>query len=217
MSDVNLDAELDPEEPGEETPEPKVEPEKTPELEEKPEPTVPVAAHVAQRETLTEQRDFWRQVAEKNAKPADDLVDLLAEPEKIHALIDQKVGQRMEGLSKTYAIRAHGKALVDKAYSELVSHGSQAEQATMSASDDPWGEVVDWHKGREAMAEIGNDPAAWRQRETERIRKELLADAVVKEVKGIAPAPSLAGSTNLGPEKDDGKPREGVLAAVLDD
>ena len=43
---------------------------------------------------------------------------------------------------------------------------------------------------------------AWREAETKRIKKELLAEAAVRQAKGIDPAPSLADSPNLGARAD---------------
>ncbi len=125
-------------------------------------------------------------------------MDFLAEPDKIAGFIDQKVRQATEGLSMSYAVRQHGKQAVNEAHAALKQHGTQTEQQALAASADPWGEVVDWHNRREAMAEIGDDPVAWRKAETERIKKELLAQAAVRQAKGLDPAPTLADEPNLG-------------------
>ena len=224
MSDSDLEAELTAaDSKGEDPPEPKEPPEGTPEVEgelepkdkgDDPEPTVPVSVLTAEREEGRKRADYWEGIARSNTQPPSeqpsaDPVDFLAEPDKIAGFIDQKVKQATEGLSKSYAMRQHGKQVVDEAHAALKQHGSQAEQQALAASADPWGEVVEWHKRREIMAEIGDDPVAWRKAETERIKKELLAQAAVRQAKGLDPAPTLADEPNLGArEKTDVEPED---------
>lgn len=213
MSDPDLEAELTAADPqGEDPPNPDpdadpkgdaTEGEGEPVEEEKTEPTVPVSVLTAEREEGRKRADYWEGIARANTQPPSeqpsaDPVDFLAEPDKIASFIDQKVKQATEGLSKSYAMRQHGKQVVDEAHAALKQHGSQAEQQALAASADPWGEVVEWHKRREIMAEIGDDPVAWRKAETERIKKELLAQAAVRQAKGLDPAPTLADEPNLG-------------------
>ncbi len=225
MSDPDLEAELTAADPqGEDPPTtdpdadpkgaaPEGEGEPEPE-EEKPEPTVPVSVLTAEREEGRKRADYWEGIARSNTQPPSeqpsaDPVDFLAEPDKIAGFIDQKVKQATEGLSMSYAVRQHGKQVVDEAHAALKQHGTPAEQQALNASADPWGEVVEWHQRREALAEIGNDPAAWRKAETERIKKELLAQAAVNQAKGLDPAPTLAGEPNLGArDKTDVEPED---------
>ncbi len=228
MSDSDLEAELNSADPqGEDPPEgePKGEAEPEPEgepaaLAEKPEPTVPVSVLTAEREEGRKRADYWEGIARSNTQPPSeqppvDPVDFLAEPEKIASFIDQKVRQATEGLSMSYAVRQHGKQAVDEAHAALKQHGTSTEQQALAASADPWGEVVDWHKRREVMAEIGNDPVAWRKAETERIKKELLAQATVRQAKGLDPAVSLAGEPNLGARDDDaGEPGDSLTELI---
>ncbi len=227
MSDSDLDAELTAADPQGETPPedppkgegepkdpPKDEAEPEPTKEEKPEPTVPVSVLTAEREEGRKRAEYWENIARDNTQPPSERpvveeVDFLAEPDKIAGFIDQKVKQATEGLSMSYAVRQHGKQVVDEAHAALKQHGTPAEQQALAASADPWGEVVDWHQKREIMAEIGDDPVAWRKAETERIKKELLAQAAVKQAKGLDPAPTLAGEPNLGArDKTDVEPED---------
>ena len=221
MSDSDLDAELKAEESALETPPESEAPKDGAEANgEDREPMMPVAAHVAERKELQKRVEFAEEVARRSATPAvdpiqDDPVDFLAEPEKIAGFIDQKIKQATEGLSRRYAVRQHGKKAVDEAHAALKKHGNQAEQQALAASADPWGEVVDWHKRGETMAEIGDDPVAWRKLETERIRKELLAQATVRQAKGLDPAVSLAGEPNLGARDDDaGEPGDSLTELI---
>ncbi len=231
MSDTDLDAELTADDPteGQDPPEPKDPPdsgdgegETSPgEGEEKPEPMMPVAAHVAERKELQKRVDFAEDVARHSRNvqppaevPVVDPVDFLAEPEKIGALIDQKVKQATEGLSRSYAVRQHGRETVEKAYADLRDHGTPAEQQAISASPDPWGDTVERHQKRQVMAEIGDDPVAWKAAETERIKKELLAQAAVKQAKGITPPASLADEPNVGSRADTTEPDDSLEALI---
>ena len=222
-SDTNLDEEMAAAEEAEaEAKEPEgAEAEERAEKAEKPEPMVPVSVLTAEREENRKRLEFAESVARQSAKPEQqaepvDPVDFLAEPEKIAGFIDQRVRQATEGLSKSYAVRQHGKEAVDAAHAAVKDHGTPAEQQALIASDDPWGDAVDWHKNREALAEIGNDPAAWRKAETERIKKELLAEAAVRQAKGIEdPAPSLADSPNMGARAESGEPPDDSLEKLL--
>ncbi len=217
MSDSDLEAELNATDPqGEDPPKdpPEGEGEPVPVEEEKPEPMIPVTAHVAERKELQKRAEYWEGIARSNTQPPSERpvveeVDFLTEPEKIAGYIDQKVRQHTEGLSMSYAVRQHGKQVVDEAHAALKQHGTSTEQQALAASADPWGEVVEWHKRREIMAEIGDDPVAWRRAETERIKTELLAQAAVRQAKGLDPAPTLAGEPNLGArEKTDVEPED---------
>lgn len=51
-----------------------------------------------------------------------------------------------------------------------------AMQQRVQASEHPYRDLVTWHQRRKAMADIGDDPAAFRERERERIRAEILAE-----------------------------------------
>lgn len=202
MSDPDLDAVLNDKEVPEE--QPQVEPEEQPEVkpEETPEPTVPVSVLTAERAESRRRMDYLEGLVRTTDTPKVDPVDFLAEPEKIEALVNQKVAQATQALSERFAVRQHGRKLVNEAYASLRDHGTQAEQQATSASADPWGDAVEWHQRREALAEIGGDPAAWRKAETERIKKELLAQATVRQAKGLPDAVSLADSPNLGTRAD---------------
>ena len=217
MSDPDLDAVLDDEQETEEATVEETEAEDTsvPE-QETPEPTVPVSVLTAERAESRRRIDYLEGLARTPEPPKADPVDFLAEPEKIEALINQKVAQATQALSKRFAVRQHTQKTVDEAYAALRDHGTQAEQQATSASVDPWGDAVEWHQKREALAEIGGDPAAWRKTETARITKELLAKATVKQVKGEMPeAVSLADSPNLGTRADTEEAPDDSLEVLL--
>lgn len=58
-------------------------------------------------------------------------------------------------------------------------------------------ELMKWHAQQKLIAEIGDNPTAWREAETARIRQQIEAEMAVKQAKTPAP-PSMATQTNLG-------------------
>lgn len=78
------------------------------------------------------------------------------------------VRQTTEQTSRRFAESQHGADTVNSAYrameQSLQSNNPRAwgEYNRIMQSGDPWGELVNWHKGQAALAEFGNDPAAYR-------------------------------------------------------
>jgi len=206
MSDSDLVAELDATESKDVSKEDPKEDPKEESKEEKSEPTVPVSVLTAEREEGRKRAAAWEDIARAKTTselPTVEPIDYLTDTsenidQRINQKIDQKVRQATEGLSKSYAMRQHGKKVLDEAHAALGLHGTPTEQQALAASADPWGGVVEWRKRRVVLAEIGDDPVAWRKAETERIKTELLAQATVRQAKGLDPAPTLADEPNLG-------------------
>lgn len=82
-----------------------------------------------------------------------------------------------EATSRRLAVSEHGPEAVQGAYQaieqKLATNDPRAwaQYQAIMQSGDPWGELVNWHKRETAMAEIGNDPAAFRAK----IEAEVLA------------------------------------------
>lgn len=51
----------------------------------------------------------------------------------------------------------------------------------MKTSTHPYRDLVSWHERRQAMSEIGDDPGAFRDKERERIRAELMAELGIEQ------------------------------------
>lgn len=83
-----------------------------------------------------------------------------------------------------------------------------ALQQRVSKAEHPFAELVTWHQRRKALADIGDDPEAFRTRERERLRQEILAEygaapatptpAATPAAKPILPS-NFAGARNEGP------------------
>lgn len=122
--------------------------------------------------------------------------DLYQDPEGYARSVEFQVAARMANveaeMSERFARQSFGDALVDEAFAAAQEKGAIDQ---FKGKRDAWGDLVKWHKAQKAVAEIGDDPDTWRQRERERLKAELQAELTAQSVR--APAPSLAGQANL--------------------
>lgn len=107
----------------------------------------------------------------------------------------QQQQEMREQFSQMLAIRDHGQDKVQAAYAEMAQAIKSDPQTRFDyqrimASPHPYDELVKWHGRKQALNEIGEDPAAYR----ERLKQELLA-----ELQASSPAPAAAASTAPNP------------------
>lgn len=187
------------------------EPETTPEpVATQPEAAPKVEQHVplaALQEARTENRTLKQrleqieamivQQAQQAPKPA--LPDMYADPEAYQTALLQQVNSRISNteaeISERFARSAHGDATIDAAFEAAKAKGVIDQ---FRGKRDPWGELAKWHKAESALAEIGDDPAAYAARIREKVTQEVMAQMAAQSVKPLAAAPSLAGQPNLG-------------------
>lgn len=92
--------------------------------------------------------------------------------------IKQEVSQLREFYSQREAVREHGQEKVQTAFNAMHQaaisgdRDAQAAVARVKQSIDPYGDIVAWHQRTSVLSEVGNDPAAYR----EKLRAELLAE-----------------------------------------
>jgi hypothetical protein len=165
---------------------------------------------------LAQLRQAPRQVeqpkpAEKPARP-----DPLLDPDGYAAAIRQELREealnerREESLLRA---REANQAEFDEAYAAAQKAVDPALKARMQATRDPGKTLLEWHREQKTRAEVGNDLAAFRQREQERLLSDpaFLAKAIEKArgqaqttQPGKAPAvslpPSLTRATNASGE-----------------
>lgn len=140
----------------------------------------------------------------KAAQQPQPQIPEFVDPEGAHFLAQQM--QQMQAsmaadMSETRARVTHGDQAVDAAF-QAAEAGNVTQQFV--GQPDPWGKLVQWHKAQQAQAEIGDDPAAYRQRVEAEIRAKVEAEMVAKAARERAgtAAPSLAnatGSAGSGP------------------
>lgn len=177
--------------------EPASEPEIAEATPDSPEPqpqTVPLAALQAARE---ETREVKRMLSEmqQQSQPKQQAPEFL-DPEGSQFLTAQMA-----------QMQAHMAAELSEAKMRM-QHGDDAVNAALAAAQnanvvdqfrgkrDAWGELMQWHQREQVVAEVGNDPAAYREKIRAEIRKELEAEQVAKQAKAAQPAPSMAGMTS---------------------
>lgn len=114
--------------------------------------------------------------------------------------VQHQFAQMREFYSRRLAEQTHGAEKVSAAFDALKAEvdagrlDGGAVKARLEASMDPYGEIMDWHRQTSAVREIGDDPAAYR----ERIRQEVLAE-LQKSSAQPAPAQRGANITSLPP------------------
>jgi hypothetical protein len=91
--------------------------------------------------------------------------------------IQQAQEQLLDRTSRMVAVQAFGKEVVDAAFQELAKEVQSNPAARYEAqriwqAEHPYGALVEWHKSRVALKEIGTDPAAYQQK----LREQLLND-----------------------------------------
>lgn len=163
--------------------------------------TVPQQAIHEARQQLKEQReraDRLEAALLARAQPATPATP--AEPPKApdfwedpnafvgHALtpIQEQLRRQTESISQRFAIKEHGQELVDGAY-QAMGEALKSDPNVrpiyqrIMASQDPYEDLVQWHKQEQNKVRIGNDPDAFVQSEIDRIaadpakKAELLA------------------------------------------
>lgn len=121
--------------------------------------------------------------------------------------VQQEIQAQKEQVSLLLAEEKHGTEAVQAAYAAFAAlrqsdpQGSEADYQSIMRSRHPFNAIVDWHKKRQVADEIGNDPAAYR----EKLKAELLAEMQAKPADAAPATPStpvmpsnLAGQRNVG-------------------
>lgn len=184
-------------------PEPAVEPPAQPERRE--DHRIPLSEHLSEREKrqAAERRaeDAERRIADLSrrmdelSKPKPEPAarpDLYADPDGFvqHGVreamtpLEQRMEQMRDQFSRMLAVQQFGadavKAAQDEMEREIAANPlARFEAQRLWQSESPYVELVTWHKRRNALKEVGDDPAAYEQR----IREKLKSDPeFVKEV-----------------------------------
>lgn len=151
----------------------------------------------AENRTLKARLDELDQIkAMIAAQNQPKMPDVFENPEGFTGAVMQRI-QRVEAnaiaeISERMARSAAGDQTVDAALEAAQSAGVVDQ---FRGRKDPWGDLVKWHKGQRALAEIGDDPAAY----AERVRAQIMQEvASARQSAPIPAAPSLAGQPNLG-------------------
>jgi hypothetical protein len=207
---------------------------------------IPLAEHLSERER--------RQAAERRAEelqrrleaierqalqqPKQEPPELFSNPD---AYVDHRIApvrqtleERIDGLRETFsrmlAVQQHGEQAVNEAMNALAEEVQRDPRARFEAQriwqdEHPVGKLVEWYKSRRTLAEIGSDPAAYRERLLKEERERLANDpefirSIIEKTRasaaganGPAPAsiqlpPSLNRATGGGGHQVDAVPRD---------
>jgi hypothetical protein len=189
------------------------------------------AIRQAEREKATKRyteqvADFDRRLAEQNTaweRRFTQLLDAVKQPAQQQPPPDffenpneavlrtvspyiQHVRQQQAMFAEQLARVKYGDEVVDEAaqaYEQLASQNKvdPADFHKISNSVNPYLEVVQWHKKRQASLEIGDDPAA----DKEKVKAELLAELQQQNGNGAAPAaPAPVMPSNLATARNVG-------------
>lgn len=133
-----------------------------------------------------------RQIAEMQPrlepKPRTDMFEnpsafVQEEVQPILDPVQREIGSLREFYSKRDAIREHGQEKVAEAFNAMhqaLGSGdpdASSAYARIKGSQDPFGDLVSWHSRNQVLAEVGSDPAAYRQK----IIEEALKDPEVRK------------------------------------
>lgn len=121
-------------------------------------------------ETFNEARDLRKRNAEleEAAKAKVEMPDPLLDPEGYKAVQDKVLDDRLWDVrvqtSEIAARRFYGEDVVKAAFEALQAQNDPLLGMRIRRSPDPWEEIVKWHKREQLLAEVGEDPKAYRER-----------------------------------------------------
>lgn len=147
----------------------------------------------------------------------EPMPDMLDDPAAYNARIQQEIEkatvQSKLAFSEMMAEQAHGREAIDAALAAMTPQDAAAAMRTPN----PYDAAVKWHAQKQIMAEIGDDPAAYKAKLRAEWEAENASNAqkVAETVTQIGNAPSLATETNLGNRNAQPSAMDLSLAQVL--
>lgn len=189
-----------PVEPQEAPEEPVAEAEEPPASEpEAPEATVPVSVVQALRGDLRELKQRLQEQRQPASEPKP-VPDVLEDQAAFTGHLTEQVQQQMLNarldMSEIMAREHYTDAVVDEALEAAQQAGAVGRFTHEKHAYDA---LVKWHQGQKVAAEIGPDPAAYRERLAAEIRAEIQAEQAAKQAQAMAArAPASLANVNGG-------------------
>ncbi len=142
----------------------------------------------------------------------------------VQAPLREQMQQQREQFSLTLANDKFGSDKVEEAYNAMRQGLTQdptvrAEYQRIMASPHPYGELVTWHQRRQAMAEIGTDLNAYREKLRAEIVAEMQANAVAPAATPAAKPPmptAFSSARNEGPRSTPAYSGPKPLSEIMD-
>lgn len=167
---------------------------------------VPISAILDEREkrqiAQREAEDLRRKVAEYEAnnaapQPPDPEQDPRGFAAHQQAQVQHLLWNERLNMSEAMARSAHGDDIVDAARDAYMTamKNSPAMQAELQRQANPYGYVVQWHKRQQVLADVGDDPEAFRQK----VISDYLASNPAAAAAQPAPKPNLPPSMAAAP------------------
>jgi hypothetical protein len=163
------------------------------------------AAEAERQQLRAELEQLRRQPSVPAKEPiAEVKPDPLLDPEAYEAYLERKFEERANlrerNLDMASAHRTHGKVFEEayQAAQNALRAGDPQLKALMNSTSTPGEDLVKWHRERQTMREVGNDPNAWLEKKLE----ERLADPAFL-AKAVEKARGVASAT---PTQNGGKP-----------
>lgn len=158
-----------------------------------------------------------RQATEK----PKEIPDLLADPNAFTSHLQETFDNRLRNMEANFSFRlAHSthKDVFEKAYGEMVNRAERGDPSivrSVMGSSDPGQALITWYKRDQTIAQVGDDPGAWLEKQLEERMKDPAFQAKVIEAartqangqNGSRPAvqipPSLNRATSAGSHTGD--------------
>jgi hypothetical protein len=130
-------------------------------------------------------------------RPAPELPNPAEDPVGYYNAIERMQNQRFESfelattlrLSERFARQQHGNDAFDEVHTWLTTRPDLEEHFTRQP--DPWGAAFAYYQRERLAEEIGDDPAAWREKERQRIREELQKEMAGGDPPAAPAAPTM--------------------------
>ena len=167
---------------------------------------IPLTAMLDEREKRQnaerELAEMRRQMAQFQQKQQQPVPDFYEKPDERLEYERQQFQAQMHnmrvGQSRFLAEKDFGKEIVDEAYAFFDQPQNRGMTEQFADHPSPYHAAVEYYKKQKFLQEV-NDPDEWRNKERERIRQELLAEAS-QPSKPKAPPPSMAKAPAVGTE-----------------
>jgi len=183
----------------------------------------------AERDRIAQERDDFQRRFQASQKPAEPVKvekpDPLLDPEGYEKYLETKFEEKLLNNHRESSLaQAHRtyKAEFEEAYAAAQKQVDPALRARMQQSRDPGETLMQWHRERKTMAEVGTDPNAFFEKRFEAYLSDPANQAKVLErirggVQPQAGAPRQAAPTSLPPSLTRATNASAVTSADDDD
>lgn len=157
---------------------------------------------------IDQQRQFaalQEHIRQQQAKAEPPQIpDVISDPQAYHQHITQQHQQSMRNLEANFSFRMahreHGQ-LFERAYVEMIGRAERGDPSVVQAvmgSPDPGVAMINWFQRESTLAQVGNDPNAWFDKQLdERLKDQKFAGSLLERMRGSAPAAGPNGAPNV--------------------